>query len=258
MTIAIRDALDEDTPLLVAVNTKANGGGGPVADDASQRVALRGLPLSETNENNLHKTIVLFKWFRALQSIRRRVLADHTRRPRGNVDHHSSRRGPFRYVSSVHLLDLGKLQLLEVPQGERRHLSCRYTPVRSTERFRRSLGRRPLSLVLNTPFDEGILLLPPSSWTAGRRQTTFWSVTDLIQAFTSLVETDADFVDALWSIDGMKDGLLDPNGRSHIFFLHNRKEFGAIFHDDGARCRDDGNAILIQALAHQLLGHTYS
>lgn len=241
---------------------------------------LRQHRVTPETHHNLIKNVQQLLWFQAARNARRRIVAAaHKRAEEKRLL--NARRSPFRYVESMTLLEMGKLQAMGFAQGDARHFSCRYTQVKDKIRFRASFEAFGIRNVLSMGSHRAntqpqfCRLHRRGAGGAGGTHTTLNassaanatsssptkqlpSLENVVEMFVSLMGP-SHVREALWQQTGMgpvehQISMEDPMVTvERIMHFQDYKEYGVIVHDDEDRCVDDGNLFLLEVLLSKMV-----
>jgi hypothetical protein len=247
--------------------------------------------LTSETHHNLIKNVQQLLWFQSARDTRRQIAhaaaRQQQRYPNGTA--RESLRTPFRYIESMTLLEMGKLQALGFVQGDTRHFSCRYTQVKDRIRFRssfeafgirnvlslgshranteqrfcrlyKSISRGNISHRSGADGDGGDtgLNASPSAAAPHRPRSAAASLDDVVDMFVDLLSPAA-VREALWKLTKMEEveqqaHIDDPMVSSErIMHFQDYKEYGVIVHDDESRCVDDANLFLLEVLLNKMV-----
>ncbi|CUG88203.1 Hypothetical protein, putative [Bodo saltans] len=259
---------------------------------------LKQYRLTSETHHNLIKNVQQLLWFQSVRDARRRILILDAARRRSVVDHHqhnntttsTSTQTPFRYVESMTLLEMGKLQALGFVQGDTRHFSCRYTQVKDKIRFRSSFEAFGIRNVLSlgshrsnteqrfcrthhqpnnsskyqsssrssSTIDNSSMPHEPSQQQQSRLRKAGASLDDVVDMFVELF-SPSPLREELWKLTKMEEVERqtrdeDPVAASEkIMHFQDYKEYGVIVHDDESRCIDDANLFLLEVLLNKMV-----
>lgn len=224
---------------------------------------LKQYKLAKETHHNLIKNVQQLLWFESARNVRESIQSDARKRAL-EQGMENPLRSPFRYIDSMTLLEMGKLQFLGFAQGDSRHFSCRYTQVKDRIRFGSSFEsfgiRNVLSLGSFANNTEKRLCTTYRSDTRreGQGQQRKASVEDLVEAFARMLSPSG-VRQHLWRVSGMEEidrlfGPYDPMSfPEKIMHFHDYKEYGVIVHDDDDRCVDEGNLLLLEVLLSKMV-----
>ena len=209
------------------------------------------------NECNLHKNKFLLRWVRKVMRMResneerfwedRRQKKLSTNASRGK--HDDERRQVFRFIRSLSLFDLSKLQLLGFHQGDPRHFSCRFSQIQWPSMFEKSFSEMPMRLLVH----RGSFLLDREVISSRHGLTVDWLVLALTHRLFGNSNHKAHIRRRIHRLSGL-DLLKTTRRQEDDFVLHvlNRVEYGLLMHDDFSGCNDHANLFAIQLLLSDL------
>ncbi len=198
------------------------------------------------NRENLLKNEFLARWAHVVLSQRESVKNNATATAVGNRENALGVK-PFRFVRSLALFDLSKVQLLGFHQGDNRHFQCRFSQLLNRAGLELSFSESSLRLLLTS----GSVFGDTEALSAHHDLFT----DRFIKLVARFVFRHQGFVRRMFHISGL--GLVgfkgrDNGGDAHVLHVLGRMEYGVLLHDDMARCRDHANLFAIQLLMRDM------